>query len=152
MPRKLGGSDLDVPICVLGDDAYALAPYLMKEFVGGGSNEKENYFGYRLSSARMVIENAYGILKGKLRILKSIIGIDYKFVPTLIYTCFTLHNFMQCNGEIVDPELLVAFERRRPQDAETEASTESDTNVSNRAQKDRAKRIRNAIMEYFSDP
>ena len=37
----------------------------MKEFVNGGSNEKEQFFRFKLSSARMVIECAFGRLKGK---------------------------------------------------------------------------------------
>ena len=35
-----------VPICILGDPAYPLLPYIMKEFVSGGKNEKEQFFGY----------------------------------------------------------------------------------------------------------
>ena len=40
----------EVPICILGDPAYPLIPYLMKEFASGGKDQREKIFGiaYRL--------------------------------------------------------------------------------------------------------
>ena len=49
-----------VPVLILGDPAYPLLPYLMKEYANGGSTPREQYFGYRLCSARNVIECAFG--------------------------------------------------------------------------------------------
>ena len=45
-----------VLICLLGDPAYPLLPYVMKEFPGGGSTSQEQFFEWRLCSAHMVIK------------------------------------------------------------------------------------------------
>ena len=51
-----------VSICLLGDLAYPVLPYIMKEFQNRGKTQEEQFFGYRLLSARMVTECAFGRL------------------------------------------------------------------------------------------
>ena len=48
-----------VPVFLLGDPTYPLLPFLLKEFSGGGRNEREKFFNYKLSSARIPIENSF---------------------------------------------------------------------------------------------
>ena len=52
--KQIVKGEMKVPICILGDPAYPLLPFLMKEYPKGGKDEREQYFGYRLSSTRMV--------------------------------------------------------------------------------------------------
>ena len=92
--------DNDVPVFVIGDPAYPLMPYLMKEYAGGGTNRQEQYFGYRLCSARNVIECAFGRLKARFGCLKRAMDINLDELPYVIFACFALHNFCELNNEL----------------------------------------------------
>ena len=70
----------------------------MKEFPKGGKDEREQYFGYRLSSARMVIENAFGRLKERFACLRRPMDVNIKELPHLIMSIFILHNFCEINN------------------------------------------------------
>ena len=44
--------EISVPICILGDSAYPLLPFVMNEYPKGGKNYREKFFGYKLSCAK----------------------------------------------------------------------------------------------------
>lgn len=73
----------------------------MKDYELGGT-EAEQYFGFKHSSARMVIECAYGRFKARWGCLKGVLDVDLEFVPTLIYACFILHNYCELNHQNLD--------------------------------------------------
>ena len=68
--RKVIVGKPEVPICIFGDLAYTLLPYLMKEFANGSKDQREKPFGYRLLSARMGNECAFGRLKARFGLLR----------------------------------------------------------------------------------
>eukprot|EP00794_Sanderia_malayensis_P017237 gene17238-18958_t len=59
--------------------------YQMKEFPAGSNNKEEQIFGYKLSSARMVIESAFGRLKARFGTLKREMDINLLHLPHLVY-------------------------------------------------------------------
>ncbi|XP_048590712.1 protein ANTAGONIST OF LIKE HETEROCHROMATIN PROTEIN 1-like [Nematostella vectensis] len=66
-------ADIDgvkVPLFITADAAYPLLPWVMKPFSDNGSLGPEKmHFNYRLSRARILVENAFGRLKGRWRCL-----------------------------------------------------------------------------------
>ena len=71
--------------------AYPLLPQVMKEFPGGRNTVKEQFFGYCPSSARMVIECAFGRLKGRFGALRRDMDINIDDLPHVIYACFLFY-------------------------------------------------------------
>lgn len=61
--KKFGKSN--VPPLIVGDSAFPSSVQLMKPYSMGIMNEKQRYYNYRLSRARMGIECAFGQLKSK---------------------------------------------------------------------------------------
>ena len=60
---------VSIPPLILGDSAFPFKTYLMKPYTNAILSKQQRYFNYRLSRARMVIEGAFGQLKGRWRFL-----------------------------------------------------------------------------------
>ena len=54
---------------ILGDSAFPFSTWLMKPYSTAVLTPQQGYFNYRLGRARMVVECAFGQLKGRWRIL-----------------------------------------------------------------------------------
>ena len=77
---------------LVADDAFALSTTMMKPFSHRSQLDRERIFSYRLSRARRVIENAFGILAARFRIFLTTIPLQPNTVKTLTLCACILHN------------------------------------------------------------
>jgi hypothetical protein len=83
-----------VPFHFLGDDAFALCETMMKPFPNKSLDPKERVFNYRFSRGRRVIENTFGIMSGRFRILRVPIMQKYENAVRTVKAVVALHNFL----------------------------------------------------------
>ena len=80
----------EVPVYKLGNTADPLTPFLMNEEANGGQTlEEERFYGYCLSSARMVTENSFGCLKARFGCLRKMMDLDLKYLPYVIHRWYS---------------------------------------------------------------
>lgn len=98
----LNGEAVHTKFHIIADGIFALKTWLMKpyEFIKDMPLIHQN-FNYRLSRARVKVENAFGRLKGRFRILLRKPDVHIETMRKIIETCMILHNFLELNGEEV---------------------------------------------------
>ena len=134
----IGGKD--VPLVILGDPAYPLLSWMMKAFPDNGRLScQQKTFNYRLSRARVVVEHAYGRLKGRWRCLLKRLDINVGDVPELVAACSTLHNMCEVHGDTFDEDWLEGVENISNGSTADGGSSQSESGES----------IRQALMLYF---
>ena len=62
-------SEPQLPYVFVGDEAFPLLPNVMRPYPGSHLPYEKKVFNYRLSLARRLVENAFGILASKYRFL-----------------------------------------------------------------------------------
>ena len=85
----------DVSYFIVADDAFALKKWLLKPYSRRGLSIQERIANYRISRARRVVENAFGILATRCRVLLTTIELPPETVKDLVMTCAVLHNILR---------------------------------------------------------
>ena len=86
-------SGVDVAPLIIGDGAYPLKRYLMKPFPRTEAlDRRQRRFNKELSKKCAVVENAFGLLKGRWRCLRNELNEDVAKAPRTVVACCILHN------------------------------------------------------------
>ena len=99
----LPGTNIVIPYCIVGDAAFPLRHNLMRPYPGRCLPHDKSVFNYRLSRARRVIENTFGILVTRRRILRRPIIADPPTVVGIVKAACCLHNFLQTRNSYASP-------------------------------------------------
>ena len=94
-PEPIRGDDRDIPYFLVGDDAFGLREWMMKPYSLRGLSHKQRVFNYRLSRARRVVENGFGILANRWRCLLGCLNQEPLQCRKVVEGCVTLHNIIR---------------------------------------------------------
>ncbi|XP_021709698.1 protein ALP1-like [Aedes aegypti] len=94
-PCELPGSNEILPHFVVGDAAFPLKNNLLRPYPGINLSVVQETFNKRLSRARRTIENSFGILVARWRILKNTLFMLPDSAEKIVKACVILHNFVK---------------------------------------------------------
>lgn len=87
-------NDMDLEFVIIGDEAFMLHKHLLKPYSVKDLTHDRRIFNYRLSRARNVVENAFGLLTSRFRIFHTTIPVKVESVKYIVAAACALHNFL----------------------------------------------------------
>jgi hypothetical protein len=153
--QKVTGFQQKLPFFFVADDAFPLGPHIMKPYPGGNLSKKQSVFNYRLSRTRRVVENSFGILTSRFRLLQRSIELNPNVCQEIVFAICIIHNYLQQNAnndyirpndvdvELDDGNIIPGNWRQEGQHLYPMAR-DTQRNASNYA-----KTVRDALCDYF---
>ena len=82
------------PYKLIGDAAYPVRPWMYYPFKGGKTELSQIHENWNFiqSSTQMCVERAFGILKGRWRIIMRRCDVPLRMIPDIVSTCIVMHN------------------------------------------------------------
>lgn len=147
--------DLDLEYVFVGDDAFALRPDLIKPYNRESLNNERRICNYRISRARRVVENSFGILASRFRIFYTAINLNVETIESVILACCALHNFLRKKSSSYTPP--ESFDREYFIDGTIELGARPDPDMLHNLQRRsggqvllQAKTVREKFCTYFN--
>lgn len=94
-PECVNNSDKLLNYVFVADEAFSLLPNLLKPFNRRDLTDERKIFNYRLSRARRIVENAFGILVSRFRIFHTSINLRLDNIDIVVMASCALHNFLR---------------------------------------------------------
>ena len=104
-----------MPYVVVGDDAFPLHTNLMRPYPGRGCPPDQQAFNYRLSFARRIVENAFGILAAQWRVFHTKLSVRPELVTKIVKAACCLHNMLQAKTTPAEVTNLLQDSQRHPE-------------------------------------
>nr|CAI5842911.1 unnamed protein product [Callosobruchus analis] len=93
--ETLKNSTRCLPYVFVADDAFPLRVDMLKPYRQTDLNSRERkIFNYRLSRARSIVENAFGILASRFQIYHIAINVQSENIEKIVMSACVLHNFL----------------------------------------------------------
>ena len=93
----------EIPLVTIGDTAFPQFAWLLKMYNENTRDKQQKYFNKKLCGARVVTENAYGMLKGRWRILYKKVECRLFNLRYVIMACIALHNLCLARSDPCQP-------------------------------------------------
>lgn len=89
---------------IFGDCAYGIHPHIMVPFKDNGHlTDKQSNFNFCLSSARIAIERAFGLWKGRWRsIIDCLPMVTLEKIPEYSVATYVLHNIYILKRDLIN--------------------------------------------------
>lgn len=162
-PTAISGSPV-LPYCLVGDEAFPLKPYLLRPYPGRGLTPEQEVFNYRLSRARRLIENTFGILASQWRIYRKPIVASPKSAVRMVQATVCVHNWLRKSdidaNEYVPIDMVDSDDPRNPSGfkagswrciMENGCAFKEITNCSSNMSARQCINIRNEFCRYFNN-
>ncbi|CAK1579418.1 unnamed protein product [Parnassius mnemosyne] len=109
-PITLPAFSKELPFVFVGDEAFQLTPNVMKPYRRTDFTDNKKIFNYRLSRARRIVENSFGILSSRLKMLNKAILLARNKVRKIVLACCYLHNYLSKRKDMYLPRADVDYE------------------------------------------
>jgi len=157
-PSLLPKTDITAGYVIVADDAFPLKETILKPYNRSALSDRQRIFNYRLSRARRVVENAFGILCNRFQVYMKPITLEPSKVEDIVLCTCCLHNFLRANStsaadninyfdseDSITHELLPGSWRQEPASQGVQAIAIQGTNYTNTA-----KDVRETFCNYFN--